>query len=65
MQSFFERLEVHQDSQNCQFAQSFNYICGCEGTGYAGASTKAKQAALVWLPRVMALLSLMVSCFID
>ena len=59
--AFFNRLEVHKDSQNCRLAQSVNYICGCEGTGYAGANTEAKQKSLVWMPRVSGILSLMVS----
>jgi hypothetical protein len=41
--------------------QSMNYICGCDGTGYAGADTHTKQVVLVWLPRVAAVLSLAVS----
>lgn len=61
MQAFFDRLEVHKDSGNCLLAQSFNYICGCEGPGYMGASTHAKKNALVWLPRVSAILSALVS----
>jgi len=62
--AFFNRLEVHKDSQNCRLAQSVNYICGCEGTGYAGANTEAKQKSLVWMPRVSGILSLMGSIFI-
>mmetsp|Transcript_25638 Transcript_25638/g.33976 ORF Transcript_25638/g.33976 Transcript_25638/m.33976 type:complete len:828 (+) Transcript_25638:53-2536(+) len=64
MQAFFERLEVPKDSENCQLAQSFNYICGCQGPGYAGASTQAKKNALVWVPRVTAMLSVMGSLFV-
>ena len=59
--AFFNRMEVHKDSQNCRLAQSVNYICGCEGTGYAGANSTTKQTVLVWLPRVSGILSLMVS----
>lgn len=61
MQSFFERIKYSENSLNCRLAQSFNYICGCNGSGYAGASTDAKKAALVWMPRIMAILSIMVS----
>lgn len=64
MQSFFSRIEIPKDSQNCQLAQMMNYICGCEGPGYGGASTIAKRKVLVWLPRVMAFLSLLGSSFI-
>ena len=61
MQSFFNRIEIHVDSQNCQLAQMMNYICGCEGPGYGGASNSTRKKVLVWLPRVMAFLSLLVS----
>jgi hypothetical protein len=61
MQAFFERIKYSDDSLNCRLAQSFNHICGCEGSGYAGANTDAKKAALVWLPRIMAILSILVS----
>ena len=61
MQAFFERLEVHKDSHNCLLALKMNHICGCAGRGYAGTeSSPTKQAALVWLPRVSAMLSFMV-----
>ncbi len=60
MQIFYEYIDIHKDSQNCALAQNMNFICGCEGNGYAGASTKAKQVALAWTPRVMAILSIMV-----
>ena len=61
VQGFFNRLDVHKDSKNCKLLQAYNYICGCQGVGYAGASTEAKQKALVWGPRVTAILSLLVS----
>lgn len=64
MQAFFERFEVDKDSENCKLAQSFNYICGCAGPGYAGANTQAKRNALVWVPRVMAILSALGSTFV-
>ena len=61
MQSFFERLEVHKDSHNCLLASRMNHICGCKGRGYAGTeNSPTKQAALVWFPRVSAMLSFMV-----
>lgn len=50
-------LPLHKDSQVCRLAQSFNDICGCYGTGYGGASTQSKQAALVWAPRNAAIMS--------
>jgi hypothetical protein len=61
MESFFERLPVPKDSSNCQLAQSTNYICGCEGRGYAGANTSTKKVVLAWLPRTAAILSILVS----
>jgi hypothetical protein len=61
MESFFERLPVPKDSSNCQLAQSTNYICGCEGRGYAGADTMPKKVVLAWLPRTAAVLSMLVS----
>jgi len=64
MQKFFEAVEVHKDSQNCRLAQMMNYVCGCAGPGYGGASTEAKKNVLVWLPRTMAVLSFLGSLFI-
>lgn len=60
LDSFFRRLPVSKDSSNCELIQSMNYICGCEGIGYAGANTIAKQNALVWMPRVSEILSILV-----
>lgn len=61
MQGFYENMDIPKDSQNCVLAQSMNFICGCEGPGYAGANTHTKQAVLAWLPRSMAILSTLVS----
>jgi hypothetical protein len=63
IQTYFNRMDVHKDSQNCRLAQSMNYMCGCDGTGYAGANTQTKQVVLVWLPRISAILSIAVSSF--
>jgi hypothetical protein len=60
LDDFFKRLPVSKDSSNFELLQSMNYICGCEGVGYAGASTRAKQNALVWMPRVSTILSILV-----
>lgn len=60
VQSFFGRVDIDKESTNCMLSQAQNYICGCEGTGYAGANTLAKQNALVWMPRVAAILSVLV-----
>ncbi|KAL7488284.1 hypothetical protein ACHAW6_013868 [Cyclotella cf. meneghiniana] len=64
VESFFKRLPVPKDSTNCQIAQSMNFICGCDGTGYAGANTQMKRAVLAWLPRAAAILSIMGSSLI-
>ena len=64
VQQFFESVDVSKDSKNCQLARMMNYVCGCKGPGYAGADTTAKQRALVWLPRVMAMVSFFSSAFI-
>ncbi|KAL3776736.1 hypothetical protein HJC23_005397 [Cyclotella cryptica] len=64
LQTFFNRMHVRKDSSNCRLVQSMNYICGCNGTGYAGANTHTKQVVLVWLPRVAAFLSMVGSLFI-
>lgn len=63
VQKFFADVDVAATSPNCQLAQMMNFVCGCEGTGYGGASTEGKRAALAWAPRVAALLSFMVSIF--
>ena len=60
VQSFFDKIDVDKGTGNCLLSQLQNYICGCEGAGYAGANTVTKQRALVWMPRVSALLSIMV-----
>ena len=58
---FYRSLNIEADSDVCESARSFNYICGCSDTlGYAGANTKTKQVALAWLPRVGAILSILV-----
>ncbi|KAL7467731.1 hypothetical protein ACHAXS_007969 [Conticribra weissflogii] len=64
MQGFYENMDIPKDSQNCVLAQSMNFICGCDGPGYAGANTHTKQAVLAWLPRVMAIVSTLGSLFI-
>jgi hypothetical protein len=61
MQNFFNRIDIDRHSKNCKLAQMVNYVCGCQGTGYGGASSLTRRRALVWLPRVMAFFSLMVN----
>ena len=58
---FYRSLNIDADGEACASARSFNYICGCSDTlGYAGANNKTKQAVLAWLPRVGAILSILV-----
>lgn len=64
VQSLFQKVEIPKGSRICQLAQMLNYICGCKGPGYGGASTSIKKRILVWLPRVMAILSFLGSSFV-
>lgn len=41
------------------------FITRCQGVGYAGANTQTKLNALVWMPRVSAILSMMVCMAVD
>ena len=63
VQKFFHSVRIPSDAPNCRLAQMMNYVCGCQGPGYGGASTDTKRNVLVWLPRVAALLSFLVSVF--
>jgi len=45
------------NSATCQLGRMYNYICGCEGDGYAGANTNRKRVMLAWLPRISGILS--------
>jgi hypothetical protein len=58
---FIEIMQFTASNPNCEFISSLDYVCGCAGSGYAGANTHSKQAALAWMPRVSAILSIMVS----
>jgi hypothetical protein len=64
VQKFFDSVQVPSDAPNCHLARMMNYICGCDGPGYGGASTETKKAVLAWLPRAMAILSVLGSSFI-
>lgn len=57
MDEFFRNYAIAEDDPNCKLSRMFNFICGCEGTGYAGASSEAKRDALVWVPRVSGIVS--------
>jgi len=54
---FFRDYEIDATGASCEAAMAFNYMCGCEGHGYLGADTESKRNALVWLPRVSAIIS--------
>jgi len=57
---FYESLNIQANTVDCDSARLFNYICGCNDTpGYGGADTKQKEIALVWLPRIGAILSIL------
>ena len=49
------------------FTHTLSYltdICGCSGSGYLGANSEAKKKTLAWMPRAMAILSILGSSFI-
>jgi len=55
----YRSLNIEAESVACESARFFNYICGCsDSLGYAGADNEKKQSALVWLPRVGSILSI-------
>ena len=64
LNQFFLNYQLPESDANCQLALNFNYICDCEGPGYAGADNDTKRMALVWVPRVSATLSIIGSCAI-
>lgn len=58
---FYRSVSLEADTIECESVRSFNYICGCsDSPGYAGANSDAKKRALVWFPRVGAILSILV-----
>lgn len=57
-------MNLEQDSRDCRLAEISQHICGCSGTYYAGANSQAKRTALVWVPRFMAILSIIGSSII-
>jgi hypothetical protein len=64
VQQFFKAVHVNSNAKNCKLAQMMNYVCGCQGDGYLGADTTTKKRALVWIPRIMAIISCLSSAFI-
>jgi len=61
LNQFFLNYPIAENDHNCQLALNFNYICDCEGPGYAGADSDAKRKVLVWFPRVSGILSFLSS----
>jgi len=61
LNQFFLNYQIAENDDNCQLALNFNYICDCEGPGYAGANSDAKRRALVWMPRVSGIVSFLSS----
>ena len=58
---FYRSMNIDANSAVCSSARFFNYRCGCSDTiGYMGANSDAKMIALVWVPRVGAILSILV-----
>ena len=58
---FYRSVNVEANTAECDSVRSFNYICGCsDSPGYAGADSDARKTALVWFPRVGAILSMLV-----
>jgi hypothetical protein len=58
--------QVKKGSDACHILGSINYICGCRGGEryYFGADTQAQKAAMAWMPRISASLSLFGSSMI-
>jgi len=57
---FYRSLNIEADNRYCESARQFNYVCGCsDSIGYVGANTELKMKALVWMPRVGAILSIL------
>jgi hypothetical protein len=58
---FYRSLNIEADNRYCESARQFNYVCGCsDSIGYVGANTELKMKALVWMPRIGAILSILV-----
>ena len=58
---FYKSLNIRANTVACESARALNYICGCSDTsGYGGAVTDSKMKALVWFPRIGAILSILV-----
>ena len=58
---FYRSVNIEANTIECDSVRSFNYICGCsDSEGYAGANSDSKRMALVWLPRVGAIFSMLV-----
>jgi hypothetical protein len=58
--------QTKKGSDFCLLALRANYLCGCQGGEryYLGAETQAQKAALAWVPRISAFLSIFGSSMI-
>eukprot|EP00980_Cylindrotheca_fusiformis_P014194 scaffold3725_cov114-Cylindrotheca_fusiformis.AAC.11 len=59
-------LQYSEDSDECFLAQETNWECGCNDGfyGYLGTESTADQKLLMWLPRVVGILSICGSIFV-
>jgi hypothetical protein len=59
-------FQVEEGSRFCGLAKARNDICGCEGGNYEylGAANTGRKAVLTWVPRCVAILSLIGSMFV-
>ena len=58
---FSDIMKFPLNWSNCEVFLALTSICGCDGQGYAGTTTELQRAVLTWLPRVAAILSILVS----
>jgi hypothetical protein len=58
--------QFEKGAEECLLAGKANYLCGCQGGEryYLGAETQTQKAALAWVPRISASLSLFGSSMI-
>lgn len=57
------QYQIPSSSQLCELGQQNNHLCGCsDGVfSYLSADTYTRQAVLAWVPRITAMMSLIVS----
>ena len=61
---FSDVMRFPPNWSNCEVFRALTSICGCDGQGYAGTTTELQRAILTWLPRVAAILSILVSSIV-